>query len=269
MPRTPAAFLSYVQQNDKHDRGRLTEFRERLESEVQVHTGEVFPIFQDRNDIQWGQQWKERIEEGIDASTFLIAIITPSYLKSPACRDEFELFLKREKKLKRNDLILPLLYVETPTLSDEKKRAKDNIAKEIAKRQRVDWRGLRHDPWTNPEVGKRLAEIAMQIRDAIERDAKPKPKPATPSHHKQPIRLELGNIIVLPDPINKKVELETQVAERGPSGHTEAEIITVDSMAGRADCQTISEAIRQATGGERVLVRPGIYKESLVLDKPL
>src|SRR4026207_2288070 len=81
MPRTPAAFLSYVQQNDKHERGRLTEFRERLESEVQMHTGEAFPIFQDRNDIQWGQQWKERIEEGIDASTFLIAIITPSYFK--------------------------------------------------------------------------------------------------------------------------------------------------------------------------------------------
>src|ERR1041384_1749856 len=113
MPRTPAAFLSYVQLNDKHDRGRLTELRERLEHEVQVHTGEPFPIFQDRNDIQWGQQWKERIEEGIDASTFLIAIITPSYLKSPPCRDEFELFLKREKKLKRNDLILSLLYVDT------------------------------------------------------------------------------------------------------------------------------------------------------------
>lgn len=161
MPRTPAAFLSYVQQNDKHDRGRLTEFRERLESEVQVHTGEAFPIFQDRNDIQWGQQWKERIKEGIDASTFLIAIITPSYFKSPACRDEFELFLKREKKLKRNDLILPLLYVETPTLSDEKKRAMDNIAKEIAKSEWADWRDLRHEPWTTPEVGKRLAKIAV------------------------------------------------------------------------------------------------------------
>lgn len=160
MPRTPAAFLSYVQQNDKHDNGRLTKLRERLEHEVEMHTGESFPIFQDRN-IQWGQPWKERIEERIDASTFLIAIITPSYFKSQACRDEFELFLKREKKLKRNDLILPLLYVDTPTLSDEKKRAKDSIAKEIAKRQWADWRDLRHEPWMTPDVGKRLAKIAM------------------------------------------------------------------------------------------------------------
>lgn len=269
MPRTPAAFLSYVQLNDKYDRGRLTELRERLEQEVQVHTGEPFPIFQDRNDIQWGQQWKERIEEGIDASTFLIAIITPSYLKSPSCRDEFELFLKREKKLKRNDLILSLLYVDTPMLSDEKQRAKDNIAKEIVKRQWEDWRDLRHEPWISPEVGKRLAKIAMQIRDAIARDARPKPKPIKRPKRKQPARLEVGNTIILPESINKQAELETSAVQHGPSAQTEPKIVTVDSIPGRADYQTISDAIRQATGGERILVRPGIYKEGLVLNKPL
>jgi parallel beta-helix repeat protein len=269
MPRTPAAFLSYVQLNDKHDSGRLTELRKRLEQEVQVHTGKAFPIFQDRNDILWGQKWKERIEQGIDASTFLIAIITPSYFKSQACRDEFELFLKREKRLKRNDLILPLLYVEAPMLSDKKKQAKDNIAKVIANRQWADWRDLRHESWTTPEVGKRLASIATQIRDAIEREIGTRPKSVKRPKRKQLARLELGNIVVLPDPIIKEAELETQPIDRGPSGQTEAKIITVDSMAGRADCQTISEAIRRATGGERILVRPGIYNEGLVLDKPL
>ena len=269
MPRTPAAFLSYVQLNDKHDTGRLTELRKRLEQEVQVHTGEAFPIFQDRNDIQWGQQWKERIEESIDASTFLIAIITPSYLKSPTCRDEFASFLKREKKLKRNDLLLPLLYIETPALSDERKRAKDKIAKEIAKRQWADWRDLRHEPWTNPEVGKRLANVAMQIRDAIERKIGAKPKSVKHPKRKHLAPLEFGNIIALPDLIIKEAELETQPIDRSPSGQTEAKIITVDSTAGRADCQTIGEAIRQATGGERILVRPGIYNEGLIIDKPL
>ncbi len=83
----------------------LTELRKRLEREIQVQTGESFDIFQDRKDIRWGQAWKERINDALDGSTFLIAIVTPGYLKSPACREEFERFREREKKLKRNDPI--------------------------------------------------------------------------------------------------------------------------------------------------------------------
>ena len=49
--RPPAAFMSYVRFEDEHEGGRLTEFRERLSAEVQMQTGEEFPIFQDRNDI--------------------------------------------------------------------------------------------------------------------------------------------------------------------------------------------------------------------------
>src|SRR5262245_48172050 len=128
MARSPAAFLSYVQFNDKHDNGRLTELRERLEREVEVHTGQKFQIFQDRNDLAWGQAWKERIEDVIDAATFLIVIVTPSYFKSPPCQQEFKRFRERESKLNRNDLILPLLYVDTPILTDELKRAANPIA---------------------------------------------------------------------------------------------------------------------------------------------
>ena len=52
MKRKPAAFMSYVHSDDKY--GHLTKFRERLSDEVRVQTGEEFPIFQDRKDIQWG-----------------------------------------------------------------------------------------------------------------------------------------------------------------------------------------------------------------------
>ena len=56
MGRQPAAFMSYVRFNDQHDDGQLTQFRERLAAEVRVQTGEEFAIFQDRNDIAWGQK---------------------------------------------------------------------------------------------------------------------------------------------------------------------------------------------------------------------
>ena len=80
MPKNkPAAFMSYVHSDDKY--GQLTTLRERLSDEVQMQIGTEFPIFQDRKDIQWGQNWKERIENSLDETTFLIPIITPSFLQ--------------------------------------------------------------------------------------------------------------------------------------------------------------------------------------------
>jgi F-box protein 11 len=112
--RQPVAFLSYVHSDDEHDNGGLTQFCKCLSAEIKVQTGEEFPIFQDRKDIKWGQNWKERIENTLDEVTFLIPIITPSFFTSTPCCDEFKRFIEREKKLNRNDLILPVYYVSSP-----------------------------------------------------------------------------------------------------------------------------------------------------------
>ena len=95
MTKLPVAFMSYVRLDDAHEDGRLSEFRKRLSAEVKMQTGDEFPIFQDRNDIHWGQNWKERLEDSLDEVTFLIPIITPSFFNSQACRAEFERFLNR------------------------------------------------------------------------------------------------------------------------------------------------------------------------------
>ena len=92
MPLEPVAFLSYVRLDDRHENGRLSEFCSRLAAEMRMQTGLPFHIFQDRNDIGWGQQWQRRTEESLDATTFLIPIVTPGFFNSAACRDEFERF---------------------------------------------------------------------------------------------------------------------------------------------------------------------------------
>ncbi len=158
--RQPTAFLSYVHFDDTHDDGRLTQFRERLSAEVRMQTGEEFPIFQDRI---------ERLLEALDAVTFLIPMLTPSFFKSSHCRDELERFLERERQLRRNDLILAVYYVSCPLLDDEVKRATDKLAQAVATHQYADWRELRFEPFTSPQVGKILVQLARQIYDALER----------------------------------------------------------------------------------------------------
>jgi F-box protein 11 len=91
--------------------GQLTLFRERLGSEVRAQTGEGFAIFQDRNDIAWGQNWQQRINEALDAVTLLLVVITPGLLRSPACREEIGRFLDRERELGRGPDLAGVLHL--------------------------------------------------------------------------------------------------------------------------------------------------------------
>lgn len=74
----PAAFMSYARHDDVAEGGQLSEFRSRLGAEVRMQAGVEFPIFQDRTDIAWGQNWRTRIEETLDGGTLLIPILTPA-----------------------------------------------------------------------------------------------------------------------------------------------------------------------------------------------
>lgn len=167
--RKPLAFMSYVRDDDEDEQGRLTKLRERLSTEMCLQTGKEFEIFQDRENILWGQNWKQGIEDSLNEVTFLIPIITPRFFKSKACRDELKKFIKREQKLNRNDLIFPLYYIDSRLLNDKSKWATDPLAQAAAKRQYADWRELRFEPFDSATIRKALAQLAVQIRKALER----------------------------------------------------------------------------------------------------
>lgn len=156
------AFFSYVRLNDEHDKGKLTLLRKMLETEVWVQTGSPLRIFQDQEHIEWGQDWMEKIKNVLGSCSIFIAVITPSYLMSQSCRFEFNYFLEKESQLKRK-LILPILYIDTPGLRDER----DDVAVKISKRQWIDWRDLRFSSLTSTKVNKEMASSAIQIRDLV------------------------------------------------------------------------------------------------------
>jgi len=258
MSRQPAAFMSYVRFVDQHEGGKLTQFRERLAAEVQVQTGEEFPIFQDRNDIAWGQNWKARIEEALDAVTLLIPIITPAFFYSPPCREELARFLERERDLGRQNLILPVYYVSSPELDDPERRKSDELAKVLAARQYPDWRELRFEPFTSPVVGRALAHMASRMRDSFWRQLLPT-QPSRPRRSRPASAQAAGS---------EATGTESAATVR-PAAKSEPPTRVVDAFPGRGDFTTIGAAIKAARPGDRILVRPGLYQEGLVVDKPL
>jgi len=249
----PAAFMSYVRFNDQHDDGQLSQFRERLEAEVRAQTGEEFAIFQDRNDIAWGQNWQQRIDEALDVVTLLVVIITPSLFRSPPCRAEVTRFLDRERALGREDLILPVYYISARQLDDPALREANEMATMLASRQFADWRELRFEPFTSPLVRKAIAQLASRMRDTF---WQPSTAPAARLVRDREAGSPAGS-----------------AEEAGGAGRivakTEPPTHVVDVFPGRGDFATVGAAIVAAKPGDRILVRPGLYDEALVVDKPL
>ena len=65
-----------------------------------------------------------------------------------------------------------------------------------------------------------------------------------------------------------EAESETARAPSGPSPKSELRTRVVDVL-DRGDFSTITAAIEAAQPGDRILVRPGLYREGLVIDKAL
>jgi hypothetical protein len=250
MPKPPGLFLSYAR-IDNED-GRLSELLAKLQLEVRQQTGGNFVVFQDSQSILWGQAWRSRIQEGLDESTFLLPILTPSFFASEACRAEVERFVENERQMERDDLLLPIYYIEYAPLSRGGDGSADEIIEAMTSHQYVDWRELRHEPLTLPTMSRRIADLGTQIRDAIERVAPSGGEqrgPASESSASAPAAISKpneGKWFARPEPPTHIVD-----------------------YTGRGEFLTIADAIKHAAPGDRIVVRQGIYREGLSVTKPL
>lgn len=196
----PVAFMSYAHRDDRD--GRLTRFRDRLERELGQQTGADVRIFKDSDDIELGEQWRKRLAEGLAASTFLLPIITPSFVMSPYCRQELETFLLHEQAVGREDLVLPVYYIDCEDfLTSRSDEPADATARAVLERQYFDWRELRH--MSGRRVDRERTRLAKQIRTAMARvHVVPSPRsPAQPAPTATRQPATLPNSVPSPQPI--------------------------------------------------------------------
>ena len=233
-----------------------------------MHTGGELTIIQDRNAPLWIQAWQDRVENSIDGITFLIAIVTPRFFLNADCRSELQRFFDREQELKREDLVLPVYYVTCPLLEDQAKLAADDLARRIVTRSPVDWREVRFESIDSPQVGRMLEQLAVRISNTVERSQAASLTP------RNPIARALGLNWRLRQRPEAAVEQEPETEDDSSGVSVEPPVpagppVRVVDPMGRADHITIGEAIEQADSGDRILVRPGLYQEGLVINKPL
>ena len=173
----------------------------------------------------------------------------------------------------RNDLILPLYYIRCPLLHEDERLKDDQLAQDFDARhgeEYIDWRELRFEAFTSPEVGRRLQDVAIRIQNALSQPHSPARILPINIPRMSELRKSLwARSQALASP-TRQPESEAEPDDDMPEVAVESGPPTriVDPM-GRADHLTIGEAIQKADTGDRILVRPVLYQETLVIDKPL
>ncbi|TIH36149.1 DUF4143 domain-containing protein [Subtercola vilae] len=110
--RDASMFLSYVHADNERSGGRIVKFARDLVDTYDYLYGHTIELFIDRDDIAWGQQWSSRLKSEAESTTFLLSIVTPRYLTSPACREEVVNFAAAATEAQEPKLLLPLQWVD-------------------------------------------------------------------------------------------------------------------------------------------------------------
>lgn len=213
----PQAFLSYAHTDDQGLDGAITWLKNELETTYHLLTGRKFTIFQDRNDIEFGQNWAACLDNALERSRFLIPILTPSYFTSNYCRTEAEKFMGSEKTAGRSDLILPIYLIEAEVLEKPELCASDSLAAYLRQRQRSDWRDPDMQWRTNAGIRQKINNLARQIDKAVQRVAvlpiEPVPTPVADQSRN-----------VLPTKLIPAVDARDEATAEPPDGRSSAEI---------------------------------------------
>jgi hypothetical protein len=170
----PIGFWSYSSTDDQYSRGRLSQLRALLAAELQQKIGRTLKvnIFQDVAAIPPGAEWEKQIQDALNASFFLIPIITPALLQSKWCCKEITLFRQREAMtLCRNDLIFPLHYISIDHIdaSHPEECHDPEVVSFLRSRQWIDFRAFRLKNPENEEVAHKIEAMADAICSALRR----------------------------------------------------------------------------------------------------
>lgn len=167
---TPSGFWSYAHSDDDATDGHVRRLATQVANAFRLLTGTDLDLFFDRDSLKWGDEWKDKIDSSIHGTTFFIPIITPSYLASEACREEFLSFWKKSSESGLGELLLPIIYapVEFDVSSD------DEIIAIVSRVQSEIWNEIRLEEESSSIYKKSLNGLANRLKEIAARvDTKP------------------------------------------------------------------------------------------------
>ncbi|GIF75295.1 hypothetical protein Asi02nite_48130 [Asanoa siamensis] len=159
-----------MHRDDELEGGRIRRLAKAIQNEYELLTGDRLNLFVDNENIEWGNEWRGVIDSALLQTAFFVPLITPLYLRSEQCRREFVEFVGRASSANARELVLPIIYAETPAVTDPD--TQDEVARIVQQIQWEDWRKLRLAEESSPEyrsavnkVANRLVAIAAEVAE--------------------------------------------------------------------------------------------------------
>ena len=162
----PVGFWSYAHRDDASSGGQLSQLRAVIGRRIVLQCGVKVTLWQDLAAIPYGADWAETAERAIGHTAFFIPIVTPRFLKSLYCRDEFASFRRRMRAMDRNDLIFSIHYVDVDGTRPEETVFGDHLDA-LRRSPSFDFRPLSAADPKSQEVWRWAGELAESVVKAL------------------------------------------------------------------------------------------------------
>lgn len=157
-------FWSYVHADNVAEGERISQLARDIVDQMEMLTGERITLFLDKDAIEWGERWRQRIDEGLSSVAFFIPVLTPRYFLSSECRRELNAFARAATSLGVKELVMPLLYVDVPALRGDGEG--DELVELVKTFQWEDWRDLRFQDRSSEGYRRGVARLAQRLVEA-------------------------------------------------------------------------------------------------------
>lgn len=162
-------FLSYAHEDNDYLNDGIVQFAKAVVRAYRFQTGRSLSLFIDRRDIQWGDNWRKTISQGLGAANFLLPAITPNYLGSAMCREELLQFNTSKSSNKGNRILsLQWVPIEGATNLSEADPTNRLIKELISSHQWLDVSELQFLDPTSIEFKRKAMEVASRLKEAID-----------------------------------------------------------------------------------------------------
>lgn len=174
------AFFSYAHADNERESGRLLRLAKLIENEFALLTGSEIEVFTDVSAISWGDDWRAKIEEALQETTFFIPVLTPTYFLRDECRREMTQFTAAAETLSLRKLLLSIRYIPIPDLHEE---SVDELKSKAARMEFEAWDQLRLMSRHAPDHRQAVHRLASRLVELTQELELGHTEPSSPAEH--------------------------------------------------------------------------------------